>query len=198
MRLTAVIALNRLRARSGEAGRPSLAQGVLVGWSGMRGLVTLATAFALPANFPQRDLITLAAFSVVLATLVFQGLTLRPLIHLLKLDRSDDQMRSLHAARRALAMAALHRLEGETGEEAAHLRQRYVKVGDAAADVEGDKPFFRYRALSLGTVRAERARLAQLRTDDAIDTATFYQLQEELDWRELSLLPDDERRIEES
>ena len=164
----------------------------------MRGLVTVATAFALPADFPQRDLIALAAFAVVLATLVVQGLTLRPLIHLLKLDRSDDQLNDLHDARRALATAALHRLEGEDGEAAAHLRHRYREVGDAAADAEGDKPFFRYRALALDAVRAERVRLDRLRDDDALDVATFYQLQEELDWRELSLLPDDERRIEES
>jgi len=39
----------------------------------MRGLVTLATAFALPAQFPGRDLIVLSAFTVVLGTLVFQG-----------------------------------------------------------------------------------------------------------------------------
>ncbi len=51
----------------------TLSQGVLVGWCGMRGLVTLATAFALPASFPQRDLIVLTAFAVVLATLVVQG-----------------------------------------------------------------------------------------------------------------------------
>ena len=46
----------------------------------MRGLVTLATAFALPQQFPGRDLIVLCAFCVVLGTLVIQGFTLRPLM----------------------------------------------------------------------------------------------------------------------
>ncbi|MGO7259150.1 cation:proton antiporter, partial [Rhizobium brockwellii] len=60
---------------------------LLVGWAGMRGLVTLATAFALPADFPERDLVVLTAFAVVLATLVIQGATMAPMIHFLKLGR---------------------------------------------------------------------------------------------------------------
>src|SRR5262249_29352808 len=48
---------------------------VVIGWCGVRGLVTLATAFALPLDFPGRDPIVLAAFCVVLGTLVLQGLT---------------------------------------------------------------------------------------------------------------------------
>ncbi len=54
------------------------AQSILVGWCGMRGLVTLATSLALPADFPQRDLAVLTAFAVILRTLVFQGMTLVP------------------------------------------------------------------------------------------------------------------------
>ena len=51
---------------------------IVLGWSGMRGLITLATAFALPQQFPGRDLIVLCAFCVVLGTLVIQGFTLLP------------------------------------------------------------------------------------------------------------------------
>ncbi len=63
-------------------------QSLFIGWCGMRGFVTMSTALALPASFPQRDTATLTAFAVVVATLVFQGLTLAPLIRLLGLDRS--------------------------------------------------------------------------------------------------------------
>src|SRR5437899_2331366 len=59
---------------------PTVAGGLLVSWCGMRGLVTLATAFALPSGFPGRDLIVLCAFCVVLGTLVIQGFTLRLLL----------------------------------------------------------------------------------------------------------------------
>src|SRR4029450_12936611 len=62
---------------------PPVAGSVLVSWCGMRGLVTLATALALPPAFPGRDLIVLSAFGVVLGTLVLQGFTLRPLLDLL-------------------------------------------------------------------------------------------------------------------
>ena len=57
---------------------PTVAGSLVVGWAGMRGIVTLATAYALPAGFPHRDLALLCAFTVVVGTLVLQGLTLAP------------------------------------------------------------------------------------------------------------------------
>jgi monovalent cation/hydrogen antiporter len=59
---------------------------IVLGWSGMRGLITLATAFALPQQFPGRDLIVLCVFCVVLGTLVIQGFTLPPLMRLLRFE----------------------------------------------------------------------------------------------------------------
>src|ERR1700704_4682925 len=84
---------------------------VLVSWSGMRGLVTLATAFALPLDFPGRDLIVLCAFCVVLGTLVIQGLTLRPLLHLLDFKDDGTVERELSAARVSIMQAALDTLD---------------------------------------------------------------------------------------
>jgi NhaP-type Na+/H+ or K+/H+ antiporter len=49
---------------------PTIRGGLVVSWCGMRGLVTLAAAFALPEDFPHRDLILLTAFAVVLGSLV--------------------------------------------------------------------------------------------------------------------------------
>ena len=48
----------------------------MISWCGMRGIVTLAAAYALPEGFPYRDLILLTAFAVVLGSLLIQGLTL--------------------------------------------------------------------------------------------------------------------------
>src|SRR5262249_12700683 len=78
VRLVWVISFTRLSnrfasLRAPDAPRIPLPIAVLIGWCGMRGLVTLATAFALPGDFPERDLIVLTAFAVVLATLVVQG-----------------------------------------------------------------------------------------------------------------------------
>ena len=73
-----------------------------MGWCGMRGFVTIATAFALPEVFPHRDTVVLTAFAVVLATLVLQGLTLGPIVQLLKLDRSEEAIGELASARNQL------------------------------------------------------------------------------------------------
>jgi monovalent cation/hydrogen antiporter len=85
----------------------------LVGWCGMRGIVTLAAALALPTGgeggtpFPYRDLILFTAFSVVLGTLVLQGLTLRPLMARLRLDDEGEVEREVRLARIATLRAAL-------------------------------------------------------------------------------------------
>ena len=79
----------------------------------MRGLVTLATAFALPPEFPGRDLIVLCAFCVVLGTLVIQGLTLRPLLMRLRFEEDGSVEREVSLARVAIMQAALDSLDGE-------------------------------------------------------------------------------------
>jgi monovalent cation/hydrogen antiporter len=95
----------------GRSRPPTWGQGVVVAWSGMRGLVTLATAFALPIGFPQRDLVVLTAFAVVSATLVVQGLTLAPLIRQLRLDRIEDPASDLADVRRTLARVRLEKID---------------------------------------------------------------------------------------
>ena len=98
---------------------------ILVSWSGMRGLVTLATAFALPLDFPGRDLIVLCAFCVVLGTLVIQGFTLRPLLYWLDFKDDGGVERELSAARVSIMQAALDSLDGDTSPAAAALRDQY-------------------------------------------------------------------------
>ncbi len=200
-RLAVVIGYNRwITWRRRQRGLPELAsvrQAILVGWCGMRGLLTLATAFALPASFPQRDEVVLAAFSVVLGTLVLQGLTLGPLIRLLGLDQSGGLEQELARARARLATAALEKLDGEVGQEAERLRAAYLVQSGAADDPSGHAPLLRQRSLGLAAIAAERDTLEALRADHQLGMEAFGLLQEELDWRALTLLPDEERRIEE-
>jgi CPA1 family monovalent cation:H+ antiporter len=66
-------------AASGDGPLPSWRTGLIIGWAGTRGLVTIATALALPQSFPERGMLLFAAFTVTLGTLLIQGLTLRPL-----------------------------------------------------------------------------------------------------------------------
>ena len=98
------------QARAGDVlTAPTLKGAVVVGWSGMRGIVTLAAALALPEGFPYRDFILLTAFVVVLGTLVIQGLTLRPLLRLLRFPPDDMIGRELTRAREsALQIGRAH------------------------------------------------------------------------------------------
>ncbi len=84
----------------------------VVGWAGMRGVVSLAAALALPQDFPQRDLLVFLTFAVIVATLVGQGLTLPPLIRRLGLVTRDEQDTVLLTeARRRLTVIALSQID---------------------------------------------------------------------------------------
>lgn len=202
VRLATVLFYNRLAARfaglRGDASPATVAQGFVVGWCGMRGLVTMATAFALPADFPQRDLIVIAAFGVVLATLVVQGLTLNPLIAWLGLAGSDEGERELDDARRSLADAGLAALDGEDGRIADHVRHHLELERCAPGDEADAATLAAWHDLQRGTIQAQRRRLADLRDDDSIGADSYAILQEELDWKELTLRPATDATIEES
>jgi monovalent cation/hydrogen antiporter len=202
VRLLAIVGYNRAVAYwyrwNGKPEPATLQQAILVGWSGMRGFVTLATAFALPASFPQRNLVVLSAFSVVLATLVLQGLTLAPLIRLLKLNSNDVLQEELIAARTGLASAALTTLQSETGPEVENLRFPYLIERDARGNSAYCRSLERRRRFGLAAIAAERKELEKLRVEDRVGASAYLLLQEQLDWSELTLLSDVERRIEES
>lgn len=202
VRFAVVLTFNRatawIRRRKGRAEPATVRQAVLVGWSGMRGLITLATAFALPPSFPQRDLVVLTAFAVVLATLVVQGLTLSPLIKLLGLDQRDQRKRELSAARARLAAVALETLGDAPGPEAEHLRHGFAAERDASSDPSSPAALLRRRDLGLNAIAAKRRKLEELRGNSDVGPDDYILLQEELDWSELALLPEDDRRIEES
>ncbi|RXH56260.1 cation:proton antiporter [Granulicella sibirica] len=202
IRLVIVLTFNRVvswRARAkGQKEPASLNQGILVGWSGIRGFVTLATAFALPSSFPHRDTVVLTAFSVVLVTLVVQGLTLAPLIRWLGLDQTDASERELQSARAALATVAIATLSHRSSPEAEQLRFVYSLDRDSAAGEAVSCRFEDYRKTGLIAIRAERKELERMRTRDQLGANLYLKLQEELDWRELTLLPEDHRQIEES
>ena len=107
---------------------PTVERGIIVSWCGMRGIVTLAAAFALPESFPYRDLILLTAFAVVLGTLVIQGLTLRPVILALKFEEDDPVAREAAHARCIAYRAALEAIDADPSEEAEILRLEYRAV----------------------------------------------------------------------
>lgn len=90
---------------------------VVVGWSGMRGVVSLAAALAVPltvsggGSFPQRDLIIFLTFCIILVTLVGQGLSLPPLLRLLGVASDGTEVHEEARARFRAIDAAMKRLE---------------------------------------------------------------------------------------
>ena len=79
--------------------RPTVGSGLVISWSGMRGIVSLAAALALPPAFPFRDLIVLTAFASCSARWCIQGLTLKPLLRALDLHDDDPVGREAAAPR---------------------------------------------------------------------------------------------------
>ena len=162
---------------------------VVMGWSGMRGLITLATAFALPQQFPGRDLIVLCAFCVVLGTLVIQGFTLRPLLRLLRFQDDGAVERDLSRARVIVMQAALDSLDGETSAAATTVREQYAAARKVAEDQREPQAATKYDELRLRAIAAQRAALQRLRTRGEIGDEAFRRIQEELDWSELDAAP---------
>lgn len=103
---------------------------IVMGWSGMRGALSLAAALAIPlsaggAAFPDRSLVIFLTYTTILLTLIPPALTLPALLRRLGLAETDARRREATEARRRLAHAALHRLESLAGEE---------EISEAAAD----------------------------------------------------------------
>jgi Na+/H+ antiporter len=167
---------------------PTVASGLIISWSGMRGVISLAAALALPAHaFPFRDLIVLTAFAVVIGTLVVQGLTLRPLIRALELQDDDPVGREVGAARERALEAALATFARDTSPAAEAVRLEFEAhlshsaPGAAAADLRGsDHEEIHRRALD-----AARRVVFDMRARDDIGDDAFHRLEEEFDWVEM-------------
>jgi CPA1 family monovalent cation:H+ antiporter len=170
---------------------PTTAGALVISWAGMRGIVSLAAALALPAGgeggFPYRDLIVLTAFAVVLGTLVVQGLTLRPLIGVLHLRYDDPVGREVEEARRRALEAALGTIDGDESPSAGAVRQEFEahlnRTGAASAIV--GEPRSSHEEIHRRAVDAARRVVLDMRTRDEIGDAAFHRLEEELDWIEM-------------
>jgi CPA1 family monovalent cation:H+ antiporter len=186
LRLT--IARRGFRPRRPMA-RPTVQGGIVISWCGMRGIVTLAAAFALPEGFPYRDLILLTAFAVVLGTLVLQGLTLRPLISALHLRDEDPVGREMGRARAIASRAALDEIDGDPSEEAEILRLEYrALLRRAEVDPHGGISSSELPAdpLRRRAIAAARRAILALRESEEIGDDAFHRLEEEFDRAELS------------
>ena len=170
-----------------------------IAWCGMRGIVTVAAALALPTGpggaFPYRDLILFASFCVVVGTLVVQGLTLPALMRALGLEDDGEVEREVRLAREETARAALDALAGApiAPELVAPVRRRYaarLPEGDGRRSVDGADGPDGVAALGnamRAALDAERRRLSRLRDDGTIGDDAFHRVEEELDWADLNV-----------
>ncbi|MBZ9672897.1 cation:proton antiporter [Mesorhizobium sp. ES1-3] len=186
------VAIIRWFARDGEGQQgdaPTFRGAVLVGWCGMRGLVTLVVAIALPAGFPGRDPIVLAAFAVVLGTLVLQGMTLKPLLRILNFERDTSIDREVAQARVAVMQAALDVLSRKTSGAAAVVREQYEAQRQIAENPEDAQAATEYDRLRLYAINRQRDTLEELRSNGTIGDEAYHRLEEEIDWAELAASP---------
>jgi len=172
-----------------HAGKLGMRGDLLVAWCGMRGLVTLATAFALPSGFPGRDPIVLTAFCVVLGTLVLQGMTLKPLLRLLRFEPDNSLEHEVSRARVAVMQAALDSLAGDSSRIAAAVRDQYAAARTVAEKPDNPQAATEYDELRLRAIKYQRKALERLRTEGAIGDEAYHRLEEELDWAELDAAP---------
>src|SRR5262245_15981035 len=168
---------------------PTFGGGLVVAWAGMRGIVSLAAALALPDDFPYRDLIVLTSFAVVVGTLVVQGLTLRPLLKALPLRQDDPVGREVEEARARALEAAYATLGGRTSPAAHAARHLFEARLSRSADREaGDDDHFSNQVEThLRALNAARRVTFAMRADDDIGDDAFHRLEEEFDWIEMSI-----------
>jgi monovalent cation/hydrogen antiporter len=167
---------------------------VLISWAGIRGAVSLVAALALPLDFPNRQLIVFLTFSVIVATLVVQGLTLPLVIRLLGIEDDGGAEREDAKARIKAAEAALARLEelvadGTMREDtAARLRgtfafrrDRFRARFDDDDDGSIEEQSVAFQRVMKQLIDAEQAALLALRNDRVIDDNVVQRVQRDLD-----------------
>jgi NhaP-type Na+/H+ or K+/H+ antiporter len=168
--------------------RPTVGSGLIISWAGMRGIVTLAAAMALPESFPYRDLIALIAFSVVLGTLAIQGLTLKPLLRALDLHDDDPVGREVDAARERALRASLasfaHDRSGPAEIVRRDLTARLTSLQTVRDGADAQTlPATRIRREAL---HAARRAVIAMRDNDEIGDDAFHRIEQELDWLEMA------------
>jgi CPA1 family monovalent cation:H+ antiporter len=173
---------------------PTVGSGVVIGWSGMRGVITLAAALALPegaggGGFPFRGLIVLTAFSVVIGTLVVQGLTLRPLLRLLDLHDDDPVGREVEVGRERGREAALATFAGDASPAAEAVRQEFEAHLTNVPSHRGnaDSRVSTHETIHRRALDAARRVVFDMRARGDIGDDAFHRLEEEFDWLEMGI-----------
>jgi monovalent cation/hydrogen antiporter len=193
--------LLRTRIGNRKESLPRANQIFVIGWTGMRGVVSLAAALALPemlnngSPFPQRSLIIFLTFCVILVTLVLQGVTLPPLIRALKLAGAAGRNCEEVEARRIVIEAAVSYLEEAKQQDVPetaslyedlerHYRHRLASLRPRASHEQPMDAHARYVELSREAQRVERETAISLRNQGRISDEVLRRVERELDLSE--------------
>jgi monovalent cation/hydrogen antiporter len=176
----------------------------IVAWTGMRGVVSLAAALALPLTlrdsatpFPGRNLILFLTFVVILTTLVLQGLSLPPLIRWLGIQDDRSMEKEEREARLKANQAALLRLNQIAEQDPTRrdaLQRLRVEYEDHIRQVEGNEPELagtplrlfssEFERLSQEALQIERVTILKLRNQDVISDEVLRRIQRDIDFAE--------------
>jgi CPA1 family monovalent cation:H+ antiporter len=183
---------------------PSLRAAFILGWTGMRGVVSLAAALSVPATlsngapFSQRNPLIFLTFTTIVVTLVLQGLTLPAVIRSLNLPSSNEYETEKHRARRRMISAALKRIEElrqRDGPEFESLYKAFARfyqdrldLLNATGEEHGDRNEHsanelheRYESVGKQVRQAERSALISLHAHNEISAEVLRELEHELD-----------------
>jgi CPA1 family monovalent cation:H+ antiporter len=196
--------LARMHARRRDYPSPvGWRESAVVSWAGMRGVVTVATALALPTvvdagtAFPHRDTIVFVALVCVLVTLVVQGLTLSPLVGVLRVGGELPNHRELLELRRRASEAALAVIRDDAGEVAEEVRQAatqqwegYIAAQAAlaearAVDLEDGDAAEQLGELMARATAAERDLVLRARRRGEVSAATADEVLRDIETRAL-------------
>jgi CPA1 family monovalent cation:H+ antiporter len=201
--------LLRTRIAHQREKRPGVREIFVIGWTGMRGVVSLAAALALPATlaggsaFPHRNSIVFLTFCVILVTLVLQGLTLPPLIRALGLAKAAGPNCEEQEARRIVTEAAVSHLEAAKERDkkeftdlydhlGKHYRERLASLQPSDGNEADATDHDRYIELSLEALRIERDTAIRLRNEGRINDEVLRRIERELDLTESRMAADEE------
>lgn len=181
--------------RRGNSGR----EGFVIGWAGMRGVVTLAAALSLPEATPARPVLVLAALAVTVGTLLLQGLTLGPLVRRLGLRGPDPRedalteavvvqkaatagLEAVHAAAGPGDAGFVEQLESVTSRRVNAIWERLGRPSD-----ELETPSQTGRRLRLAALTAERETVLKVRDEGAAEQTVLSRVLASLDLEEIIL-----------
>ena len=184
--------------------RPPLAFTAIIGWAGMRGVVTLAAAFVIPSDRPHSDLLVLIAFTVTAGTLFLQGLTLPWLARRLRVPSPDPLADALSRANllqqaSQAGFAALEEIDeddpyGVRSQIEDRLERRNFSAWESLGASEDETPSEAYARLRREMINAERKHVLDVRSTGTVAHDVVRQVLAMLDVEESMLEYSDRER----